>query len=227
MTLADLIRRFRALTKDEVEPYLWSDQNVTDWLNDAQVLAAVRGRLLLEDMDPALCAITVAAGTANYQLHPKLYELVRVAFKANGSRSSRLKIVTREWMDSRFSNWRDWDVWQTIDSCQRYAIQDEGRLRIAPMPSEDGQLLIEGYRTPLAAMADPDDVPEIHEASHVYLIQHALACAFRVPDSEVFDADRSRDADRAFTEHFGPSVDADMRRSTREDTPQVVAVHLI
>ena len=46
MTLADLIRRFRVLADDKVQPYLWADEDVIDWLNDAQAQAAVRGRLL-------------------------------------------------------------------------------------------------------------------------------------------------------------------------------------
>lgn len=227
MNLQDLIRRFRVLSKDEIAPYFWSDLTVTDLLNDAQTEAATRGRLLLEDADPAVCAIQVTADTASYPLHPSLYELVRIAFKAtSASESNALKLVTREWLDSRYWNWRDWGSLGHGGSNCRFVVQDEMRLRMVPPPGEDGQLRIEGYRIPLAPMALPDDKPEIHEASQVHLLQGALARAFSIPDSEAFDPERARRAEGAFTEHFGLPVDSDLRRSTRKDADQVNRTYL-
>ena len=46
MTLEELIASFREDSNDELEPYLWGDEAVTRWLNEAQDEAAVRGRLL-------------------------------------------------------------------------------------------------------------------------------------------------------------------------------------
>ena len=224
MTLADLIRRFRAMAKDEYTPYLWSDAFVTDKLNDAQVEAVVRGRLLLEDANAAMCSIAVTAGQASYTLHAKLYELVRVAFKPAGStKSMLLSIVTREWLDNRFDDWRDW-IGQD-SSVLRFVIQDEGRLRMVPAPATDGQPMIEAYRLPLASMTADSDEPEIHEASQEHLIEYAMAFAFRVPDAESFDPNRAQDAEDKFAEHFGLPVNSDLRRSTREDVQQLTAVY--
>ena len=97
---------------------------------------------------------------------------------------------------------------------------------------EAGEVLhVEAYRLPLvpmAAPADPDDPaavwpsPEIHEAHHEHLIQWALHKAFSVPDSELFDPERSMLAERAFTAYFGLLPDSDMRRQTREDVQHYV-----
>ena len=72
MTLGELIASFREDATDKVETYLWEDEAVTRWLNEAQDEAAVRGRLLLDDSTPAVTTIAVNAGQASYQLHAKV-----------------------------------------------------------------------------------------------------------------------------------------------------------
>ena len=62
MTLEDLIRRFRVLSMDNVTPPFWAAEDVIDWLNDAQAQACVRGRLIREDENPAVCQIALTPG---------------------------------------------------------------------------------------------------------------------------------------------------------------------
>lgn len=225
MTLEDLIRRFRTLAGDTKAPQFWKDTDITDWLNDAQVQACVRGRLLLEDANPAMCVIDIEADRHTYPLHRKLYELVHVSFKPVNGRPSRLKVTSREWLDANFRNWRSADDWHHMDCGARYVIQGETSLRIVPVPGEMGVLTIEAYRLPAVVMSAPGHEPEIHEASHEHLIQWALHKAFSVPDSEAFDPQRATKAEDAFTAYFGPLPDSDMRRIAREDTPHTVKVH--
>ena len=220
MTLADLIRRFRTLAGDTKAPQFWKDADITDWLNDAQVQACVRGRLLLEDANPAMCVIDIEADRHTYPLHRKLYELVRLDYKAAGeSCSTPIKMVSREWLDDKQPQWRD------VHRATRYAIQGETSIRLVSTPLTAGVLTIEAYRLPRKAMLSEYDTPEIHQASHEHLIQWALHKAFSVPDSEAFDPQRSGLAERAFTAYFGLLPDSDMRRMTREDTPQTIKVH--
>ena len=88
MNLEQLRRRFRVLAKDTVEPFLYADDDIADWLTDAEAQACMRGRLLLDDYTPSVCVVPVVAGTHSYNLHPKLYELVLVRFKATGDTRS-------------------------------------------------------------------------------------------------------------------------------------------
>ena len=220
MTLADLIRRFRTLAGDTKAPQFWKDADITDWLNDAQVQACVLGRLLLEDANPAMCVIDIEADRHTYPLHRNLYELVRLDYKAAGeSCSTPIKVKSREWLDENQPQWRD------VHRATRYAIQGETSIRLVSTPLTAGVLTIEAYRLPRKAMLSEYDTPEIHQASHEHLIQWALHKAFSVPDSEAFDPQRSGLAERAFTAYFGLLPDSDMRRMTREDTPQTIKVH--
>lgn len=225
MTLKDLIRRFRVLTRDQYEPYFWKNEEITDWLNDAQEQACVRGRLLLEDADPALCVINLVPGQHTYPLDKRVYELVDVRIKTGSNTMVEPKIVSRGWLDTNVRDWREPGTWR--NHCARYLIQNETSVRIVPTPQEAGTLSIEAYRLPMASMQDDADEPEIHQASHEHLIQWALHRAYSVSDAEVFDAQRSALAEMNFTAYFGLLPDADMRRITREDTPQVNQVHRI
>lgn len=223
MTLSDLIRRFRVLADDKVQPYFWSDEDITDWLNDAEAQAAIRGRLLPEDANPAVCEIAVTAGRHTYKLHNAVYELVRTGFRpaAAGGRKCKLSLKSREWLDANYPNWREADDWHHMDGGQRYLVQNDTTVRIVPTPAEDGTLTIEAYRLPLKKLTADNDTasPEIHQAHHEHLLLWALHKAFSVPDSETFDPQRAANAEHGFTAYFGSLPDSDLRRTTREDVP--------
>jgi hypothetical protein len=217
VTLADLIAEFRSAADDaDAQPYLFSDADITRWLNEAQTEAAIRRRLLRETTDPAMCEIDVTAGTADYTLHPDFVELSHHAFLLDGATErTDLLLVTREWLDRNVARWRDMESDEPL-----YLVQDALNLRLVPTPSADGTLLLEGYRVPSAQMALSADTPEIAAIHHRHLVQWALYRGYGVPDKEVFDPKRAAQAEADFTRYFGPRPDADLRNDTRMDTPQ-------
>lgn len=215
MNLEQLIQQFRVDADDLVQPYLWPDEWVAPWLTEAVNEAAVRGRLIYEAADPAICEIAVTAGTATYPLHASLYELVSLRFKVAGSdRSEPVHLKAREELDRIRPGWRD------ETGTPRYAVQDDTRITLVPRPEVAGTLHIEGYRVPLKALENDTDKPEIHKAHHRHLVHWALHRAFTKPDSETIDPTRAATAEAAFTRYFGPRPDADLRRSTRHDEVQ-------
>ena len=212
MNLEDLIRRFRVLAQDTEQPFLWSDEAVIDWLNDAHAQACVRGRLIREDENPAVCQIALAPGQHTYPLHASVYELINLRIKGSGTEPSRpMSIKSREWLDANVCDWRD------MDEPSPWLIQDDTTLRVVGAIQAGDVLHLECYRLPLKQLANDMDKPEIHAAHHVHLIQWALHKAFSVPDADGFDAARSAAAEAEFTAYFGPMPDSDMRRTTRED----------
>lgn len=223
MNLEELIAAFREDSTDKVEPYLWKDETVTRWFNEAQDEAAVRARLLLDDSTPAVTTIAVVAGQASYQLHPKVYEIAHLRWQSSAAahRGKAVDLVTREWLDRKHPDWR-----VRLDCDGLYAIQTEGALRLVPTPRDEGSLVLEAYRLPLKILAADGDKPEIHSASHAYLVYWALHKAFSQPDSDGFDPQRAATAEATFTRYFGTRPDADMRRSTRHDEPQVNVTYI-
>ena len=217
MNLEQLIEQFRIDADDLVlNPPLFKDEWVAEWLSEAQAEAAVRRRLLYEASNPAVCEIPVTAGQATYPLHSSLYELANLRFKTAGaSHSEPVRLKTREELDRIRPGWRD-----RSDSCPRFAVQDDTRITLVDRPSAAGTLFLEGYRVPLKALVNDNDKPEIHGAHHRHLVQWALHRAFSKPDADAHDPGRAATAEEAFTAYFGPRPDADLRRSTRHDEVQ-------
>lgn len=213
MTLQELIQRFRVLSGDRQEPFFWLDEEIAGWLSDAQEQACVRGRLLREDADPAVCEIALTPGQHTYPLHEAVYELIDVRYVPAAGRKRPLFRVTREWLDNERPDWRD------DEHEPQYVIQDELSIRVVGKIEAGDMIRIECYRLPMQALEDDADEPEIHRAHHIHLIQWALKVAFSVVDAETLDPERSEKAEEEFTRYFGPLPDADLRRETRWDVP--------
>lgn len=218
MNLAALIARYRVAAHDTGIPPFCTDEEVADYLNEGQAEAAIRGRMLrtTAEAEPDVCEIDVTAGESAHLLHPALYELSHQAWRATGeSVRTPLALVTREWLDRNVMYWRDMPP-----DAPRYLVKDSHSLQLVPAPSKAGQLLLEGYRTPLEPMADDDDEPAIPALHHIHLVQWALFRAFSKPDAELFDPNRAAQSEAEFTRYFGARPDVDLRSDTRYDEPQ-------
>jgi hypothetical protein len=204
MRCDEMIRQFRVLAQDKTPPFLWCDDSVLDWLNDAQQQACIRGRLILEDVDDDVCLIDLVDDVKAYALHPAVYEIASIRIG-----TQPLKLVSREWLNTCFPEWRE------DDRRPCYAIQDDTRITLVGAVKA-GEMRIECYRLPMARM-EIQSTPEIHVAHHPHLVQWALHKAFSIPDADGFDQNRSILAEREFSAYFGQMPDSDLRRITRED----------
>ena len=222
MTLEQLIERFRIEADDLQEPYLWSTEWVAAWLAQAQDEAAVRARLLLDDYTPAVTQVAVVAGQDIYALHTKLYEIARLDFTPAAGRATDPCLTSREKLDRDVPGWRG-----LAAGDPQWAIQTDTRIRLVPVPAQDGVLRLDAYRLPLKALANDNDKPEIHEAHHLHLVQWALHRAFAKPDAEAYDPGRSAKALGEFERYFGPRPDADLRRATRHDEVQANVAYIL
>lgn len=219
MTLNELIRRFRVLAKDTVDnPYMASDPDVIMWLNDAVREAAIRGRLIRDHITEGVTRIQYVVGTQVYPLHQSVFELISVRrHRPDGLRGNKIHLRTPEWLDRNVPCWREDPARYRHDN---FAIQDDTTLQLLTEYEADDIIVLECYRTPLELMRNGGDEPEIHQMHHEYLVHWALHCAFSVPDADLYDPERSVNAEREFTKYFGRRPDADARRSTRSDEVQ-------
>lgn len=226
MTRDDLIRAFRVLAGDTVsKPYLFKTEYVEDWLDEAQMEAAIRGRLLREDSWAAVAEVALEPGRRAYKLHPLVYELISIRLApASGDRPRQMTLHSREWMDENRGDWRYWA--DTVNVPATTVIQDDTTIRIAGYIEDGDQLLLECYRMP-RPMSETQGKPEIHEMHHLKLVQWALHRAFSIPDADTSDANRSEKAEREFTRYFGPRPSSDARRRTRVDVPHRTTGYLM
>lgn len=212
MNLAELIQSFRVLSGDNVDEFLTSNDDVKLWINEAQAQAAIRGRLIREDALPAVCRVPLTQGLNTYPLHPSVFEIVELWVEpASGGRHRPVTLRSREWLSANVPDWRQ------LDQPACLAIQDDTTVRMVGTVATGDTLVLECYRLPLKTLAAPSDKPEIHPMHHPHLVQWVLHRAFSVPDADLFDPQRAKDAEAAFTRYFGPLPDCDARRATRTD----------
>ena len=207
-----LRRRVRLLAQDTTLPYLWQDEDIDDWLNEAQQEAAIRARLLRATpaSHPALCEFSLTAGETAIALPEQLYEISYQEWVIGAERRP-LKLVSREWMDTTLPGWRAMPAAEPD-----YLVQDRQALEVVPPPIADGSVRIEGYRLPEPMQADNDE-PDIPLAHHIHLVQWALHVGYSMPDAETFNPGKSQAAEAEFTRYFGARPDADLRADTRND----------
>lgn len=219
MTLEELIRSFRRRVKDAMAPYLTSTQDITDWLNEAEEEAALRGRLIKETVLADVCQIPLTVGTSVYPLHPSVTEIINLRIlDADGhyDRHRGPKLVTQEWLDRNVPYWReDESRW-----CSEYAVQDDTTIKVMGLIQAGDVLHIECYRLPLEPMESDDDTPEIGRPHHRFLVDWAMHQAYDVPDTDLFDPKRSAEAEKRFTDYFGERPNSNLRRATRTDEVQ-------
>lgn len=216
MNLEQLRHQFRVDAGDILtNPPFWQDEWINGWFTEAVAEAAIRGRLLMEAANPAVCQIAVTADVAVYPLHPALFEIVHLRFApAGATRSEHVDLKTREELDRIRPGWRD-----CADRVE-FAIQDDTRIQLVATPKVAGVLHLEGYRVPLKALTNDTDKPEISSAHHHHLVHWVLHRAFNMPDADTSDANRAAIGETAFTQYFGMRPDSDLRRSTRHDEAQ-------
>lgn len=214
MKLSDLIAQFRTDCDDKVKPYLFGDDDITLWLNEAEEEAALRANLLFEATDPTICTIPVTAEQTTYALDERVFMVMRASFVAEDSDDvCVLDVRGRLTADLARRSRR------TETDKPRAVLVDDTTLELDCPPESAGVLSIEVYRAPLEAMVKDTDSPEIGRVNHRFLTKWAEYRAYCRPDTETFDQQRAERALAAFTAHFGIRPDASTRRDHQADAP--------
>lgn len=215
MELGELEKAFRRAAHDEKNPPFWSPEEVAQLFTDAHEEAVLRQRLLYEASNPAMCEIAIEIGTSEYKLDRRWLEIVSAGYAPAG-RTSRdtLKLLTVETMDAGSCSWRD-DGW----TAQDWVIVDGRTLRLTGLPRRAGTIYLEGYRRPMRPLEAPEDVPEIEEVHHRFLVHWALHAAFGDEDADCFNANKSMQELAKFEQYFGLRSNAKLKRWTRHDLP--------
>lgn len=218
MNLGELRSSFRRKTMD-LNPagYLWSDEEVNGFYNDAVAEAADRAHLIHDEDTSAVCEIALVQGTATYALHPSILAIERVELDSATARGlGPLERTTKDALDSELR------AWKTLQGTVSAFIDGTRTIRFFRIPVEADTARLEVFRLPIVKMVADADVPEIHERWHSRLDDWALRCAYRKQDSDVNDPARAARYEADFERSFGVKRDANVQRKQRgQDAPVV------
>ena len=190
MTLRDLINLTRARLDDSTLPYLWSDLELTQIINDRINELCEKVGMLKDDYTSSICTIPIISGTQLYSLDPRIVKILSVKI---GSTYKQLNPQTRAFLNTTHVGW------EAFTGSPKYFILDvPNRLRLYPIPTANDTLYMYVVRYPLVPLSLVSDTlsPEIDSKYHMRLIDGILASAYTKQDSETLDLIKSQLHDR-------------------------------
>lgn len=197
MNLRDLIDRFRKDTQDTGSPKMWDDEEITDYANEAEDEACRRAGLLV-DSSSDITELDIAAGDSVLELDESVIYVRRAILVSTGRRLTPR--VSRA-MDEEVPGWES-----SMASSPMVFIPDweSGKLKLWPPSKNDDVIRTTVVRTPLKAMEDDDDVPEIPRRHHVGLLEWMKHLGYLKQDADTFDPKKASEHEARFTAEFGP-----------------------
>jgi hypothetical protein len=187
------------MVDDTATPYFWSDADILRHLNEAQVEACFRKRLLI-DLTSAITSIAISNGTSVYSLDAKIIFIRRVKL---ASSSIPLAGVDYRDMDKSLHGWDT----QT-GTVERYITGRDpmaypGKLRLYRIPTGSDTASLTVVREPSAALSADGDSPEVPVYYHEKLLHWALYRAYMNHDAETVNAELAKDHLAKFEAVFG------------------------
>lgn len=171
MNLEQLITHTRNnVLRDEAEPHLWGDEELTLYFNQAEQLFARRTHCLIAEDGP-LSELPLLQGEQAYALNPKTVAIIAVYDNLGTIMRdvSRGKVKTR-WMSGRPTAYSTDAAVKTI--------------RFVPTPDDDYEVSMVVAHKPLNDLANPSDTPSIPEEYHLFLCDYVAYMALRNNDPE-------------------------------------------
>lgn len=201
MDSTELYTAFREDVVDTARPYLWSDNEVFRYMNEAyRMFVRLTGGVADFTSDATLVDVVTGEGTVT--LHPSLLRVRSPAtLRSNGR---EIKVLNPE--DSHNLNADDYGRIRPLLSLKkpgdvRYMIigGERNKAQLVNIPTVDDVIEMYIYRLPLVTIdgrgQEFDDVADDHHNSFLFWMKHL---AYKKQDAETFDRGRSKENEDSF-----------------------------
>lgn len=191
MTSGDLLDLFRDEMVDKATPYLWSDDLVFGYIDDACKRFCRLTDGIPDSTTAAVVNLTIVAGTDTYPLSPSI---LKVRTARRGDNGQEVQVINEEDMapQGRYFDNRPGTPTALITG------MDVDSVRVHPYPSEAVLMKLSVFRLPLVVITDdlPLEIPAQHQRA---LLLRTKALAYGKQDAETFDRTKSETFDDKFT----------------------------
>ena len=204
MTPVELLDLFRDEMVDQQAPYLWSDQLIYSYADDAQKMFC-RFTDGISDATSPLTQLDVGVGDSYIATSPLILRL-RNASRADTGRA--VEVVNIEDLPAR-----GWRFDGRVGPVAALVIGEEaGKARTYPLPNEAVTINLSVFRLPLNPVTDDGPPLEIDEQHHRHLLLWMKSLAYGKQDAETSDKTKQRDFDAAFRSYCA-GVKAEQQRA--------------
>lgn len=206
MNVGEVYKQFRSELVDTAKPYLWTDDDVYRYMNDAYSMF-VRLTGGVADFTSDLTRAYIVAGEAIADVDPRILRFMEARRESD---NGKIEIINQG--DMARANDNDYGLARPLyqDNTRgpvRYMVigNQRGKVRWAQVPLVDDVALLYVYRLPLDTITKDtdkgfafDDVSEEHHSSLVLWMAHK---AYLKADADTFDKGRSDQFGAAFTQY--------------------------
>lgn len=183
-TVALLIQAFREDEKDAVEPYFWSDKQLTRWINEGLTVFAEESRSFYDD-ESAVTEIPYGIGEDRFDIDPAVIDVVGAWVE--GRPECRLNC----WATG-FGNAFRGGYWLAYNGCaSHFHFNPAGVLILHPKPVDAGTVRLRVIRRPLRDLDKCDKVPDMLPADRRHLLSYMAYKAYRVNEGETYSIESS------------------------------------
>jgi hypothetical protein len=210
-----LLDQFRLETRDQVHPYLWSDEEILLYLDEAQKMYCRLTGGIADATSSAAARMKVTAGKRYASLSPLVLKL-RAAFGEDGR---TLEIVNFEQLELNGSEGVQLFTDQPGPVCRLVVGMEPNKVRVVNTPTEDQTINLIVYRLPLDALNALGLEPEIDEQHHLALLTWARHLAHLKPDAETYDRGRAQQYEQEFVTYCSLAKD---EKGKREHTHRLM-----
>jgi hypothetical protein len=236
MTLGELLSLLRgSILNDRTDrvagtsDYLWTDDTLVMFIDEAQRRFAVQGLVLRDGSTDEVTKVTLVEGQTEYQLHEAV--LAVISAKIEGQ-AYDLKRVGHSFLDSYRAPTDTWidpvtyttgagrpvafstDEELSEDDCGSLSVVT---LRVHPAPdaSAAGSVVrLRVVRKPVEKLraTNPSQVPEIPQDHHIEMLDYAAYLALRIVDDDAGAARRALEFKALFEESVKEAKKSAMRK---------------
>lgn len=240
MTLAELLRMLRGPILNDrtslvqgASDYLWTDEELVTFINEAQRRFAVRSLIIRDGSTPAITQITLVAGQTEYELHSSIMSVIsaRVSTQPTDLRRVGHSILsaytppTENWVDPATYFGRAPGPTLAYGTDEEVGADGGGSmsnvmLRVYPVPrtEEAGTIIqLRVARKPariftVADINDPTAVPELPVDHHLEMLDWAAYLALRIVDDDAGSPARATEFAQSFEAHVQAAKMTAMRK---------------
>lgn len=197
-----LYELFRSDIADTAEPFLWANDEVFHYMNEAQKTFCRLTGGIADASTPSVTRVSVTTGNPWAKISPLILKVRGI----NGADGRYLDPVNYEDMQHHGIRLN------AYPATPRALIlgMSTNEVRVYPVPVADETLELLVYRLPLKAIDDFDQKFEIAEQHHAALLLWMKHLAYGKQDAETFDKSKRDEFKAAFEQYcFGAKVEKD------------------
>lgn len=204
MTLEELAAEFRSQVSDELQPYLWSEDEVLRYIIDAQDMFARLTGGIADMSTAALVNITVTAATPFTDHSPYILRIMSgrlLTSKRDIEFVQESQIFTLKERD--YGSYNGFTLDDSDTGLVKYGVLGltDGKIRWLRVPLTTETCRLRIYRLPYPRVVDWDGALEIQVQHHMSLISWMKHRAYSKQDVETRDDKKAEDSRVAFQDY--------------------------